>query len=183
MSERVVMSDRIPILFDRALRPEWLDYALEQSMQCADPVRQRQVLRIYLEPRIKGQEALNKTVTQLQRVVGPRSPLAQARRGALHEAMGKLAPDERTPLRLQLLLGASPFFADCVAGIRKMSLLEVRGITVSQLNERLVAKYGDRTIVPRSTHNVLQTLALLGALTNKDRRWSQTSVLECAVYD
>ena len=177
------MTDRIPILFDRALRPEWLDFALEQSVQYANPARQRQALRTYLEPRIKGREALDKTVTQLQRVVGARSPLPQERRLALYEAMGRLSPDERTPLRLQLLLGASPFFADCVAGIRKMSLLGTHGITVGQLNERLVAKYGDRAIVPRSTHTVLQTLALLGALTNKDRRWSATSVLESATRD
>jgi hypothetical protein len=173
-----MMSDRIPIRFDRTLRPEWLDFALEQSVRCSEKGSERRVLGEYLGPQIKGKEALKKTITQLQRVVGPISPLTRERLCADHERMGQLAPDARTPIRLALLMQSSPFFDDCVAAIRRMSLLSAGGFTAGQLNERLVAKYGDRAIVPRSTQHVLQTLGLLGVVVNKDRRWNTTRLIE-----
>ena len=177
------MSDLIPIRFDRALRPEWLDFALEQFIRRPDEASQRQALREYLQPQVVGKEALDKIITQLQRIVGPRSPMPREHLCARHERMGQLAPDQRAPIRLSLLTEASPFFADCVLAVRRMGLLSADGFTAGQLNERLVAKYGDRAIVPRATQHVLQTLALLGALVNKDRRWNTTDLLDNANHD
>jgi len=177
------MSDLIPIRFDRALRPEWLDFALEQFIRRPDEASQRQALREYLEPQITGKEALDKTITQLQRIVGSLSPVSQDSLCVSHKMMGQLAPDQRTPIRLSLLMQASPFFADCVVAIRKMELISTNGFTTRQLIERLIAKYGDRAIVPRATQHVLQTLALLGALVNKDRRWNTTDLLDNANHD
>ena len=165
------MRDRIPVLFDRVLRPEWLDFALEQSIRLPDGAAQRQALREYLKPQIKGTEALIKTITQLQRVVGSRSPIPRGQLRAYHERMGQLSPDQRTPIRLSLLTEASPFFADCLTAMRRLAILGTDGVMLHQMYERLTAKYGDRSMVPRRVRYVLQTLALFGVVENKDRKW------------
>ena len=172
------MSDRIPIRFDRALRPEWLDFALEQSVRLPDTTGQRQALREYLSSQIVGKEALDKTITQLQRIVGLTSPVTREQLCTFHARMSQLSPDERTSIRLSLLMQASPFFVDCVTAARKLGLLSSNGFTTSQFIERIVASYGDRAVVPRATQRVLQTLAYLGAITSKDRRWMITQVIE-----
>ena len=163
-------------MFDRALRPEWLDYALDQSVRIPDDAQQRQALREYLGPQIKGVEALAKTITQLQRIVGPNSPVPREQVCAHHELMSQLAPDQRASIRLSLMIKASPFFSDTVTMICKLEMLSSNGFTTAQIIERLTAKYGDRAVVPRAGRRVLQTLLLLGMLQKKDRHWNSTNL-------
>src|SRR5262245_5297907 len=108
------MNEGIPILYDMALRPERICFALEQYINCPDQDTHRQVLREYLSTQIKGKEAANKTVRQLQRNVGYRSSLSKERLDELYARMCALAPEDRTPIRLQILIESTPFFADCV---------------------------------------------------------------------
>jgi hypothetical protein len=169
--------ERIPIRYDRAVKAEWLDYALEQAVVAQNASSCRSALKVYLEPRVKGTEAKIKTVTQLMRVVGTASPIPRERLEALHAEMVKSSPDQRNHLRLQLLVEASPFFSDCVTSIRKLSVLGQEGIGISQLYERLIALYGDRAIVPRSVENVLTTLLWMGLVRNCDRRWIASETL------
>lgn len=42
------MNSRIPICYDRVLRPEWLDYALEQSVKLAEEQELTRILRTHL---------------------------------------------------------------------------------------------------------------------------------------
>ena len=165
------MTDRIPIRYDRALRPEWIDFALGSSLGFDSHTDQRMALRNYLEGQVTGEDARRKTVDQLMRIVGPNSQLGQERRYMYHQQMGQLSPDQRTPIRLQLLLESSAFFNDCVSTIRKFALLSDNGMSLEQLYERMIAKYGDRSIVRRSVRNVLTTLLWLGAVENRDHRW------------
>ena len=165
------MNERIPVLYDRALRPEWIDYALEQWIKNPDEEEHRRLLREYLSIRIKGAEAAIKTASQLQRNVGPRSLIPRERLEALYQEMANLAADERAAIRLKILEESTPFFADCVAALRKLHLLGVDGIPMRQLYERMIAQYGDRETVRRRIQYVLQTLALLGIVERRDRSW------------
>ena len=165
------MNERIPVLYNMRLRPEWIDFALEQYIQCPDEVEHRRVLRAYLANQIEGKEAALKTVTQLQRNVGYRSAIPKERLVELYAKMSALAPAERTPLRLQILEESTPFFADCVNALRKLKLLGMECVTLSQMVERLSAKYGERETVSRRVRYVLQTLAFLGVVENHDKRW------------
>jgi hypothetical protein len=165
------MNERIPVQFDRALRPEWIDFALEQRFQTDDEKALRRVLRDYLEPQIKGTEALQKTIGQLQRTVGHRAALPETRLREFHVEMGKLPPEARTPIRLAILTESHPFFADCYAALQKLHALGVEGVTLQQMYERIVARYGDRGTVFRCVRYALQTLAFLGVVRNQNRRW------------
>ena len=169
--------ERIPIRYDRALKPEWLDFAVEQAIKAADESTWRAALKEYIEPRVKGTNAKTKTITQLTRVVGATSPISRDRLEAIHQQMVRSAPDQRTLVRLHLLMEACPFFKDCVLAIRKMSILGQDGIAISQLYQRLVALYGDRAIVPRSVRNVLTTLLWLGLVKNCEHRWVPSETL------
>lgn len=171
------MRDRIPVMFDRALRPEWLDFALENSVHVPNQAALRQELREYLRPQIRGMEALNKTVTQLLRVIGPRSPVPREQLCAYHERMELLTPDQRASIRLSLVTEASPFFADCLTAMRRLAVLGTDGVTLQQMYERLTIKYGDRSTVLRQVRYVLQTMALLGVVRNSNHKWFLTNSL------
>ena len=165
------MNERIPILYDMSLRLEWIDFALEQYLKCPDEAAHRQVLRQYLFTQMAGKESAIKTASQLQRSVGHRSSIPKTRLETLYWQMSALASEERTSIRLQILEEATPFFADCVAALRKLKLLGIEGVTLRQMEERLTAKYGERETVQRRVRYVLQTLALLDVIENREKRW------------
>jgi hypothetical protein len=165
------MNERIPILYDMRLKPEWIDFALEQYLKCPDEEAHRKVLREYLSTQVQGKEAAIKIASQLQRNVGHRSPFSQDCLESLYTKMCALSPEDRLGVRLQILTESTPFFADCVAALRKLHLLGVNGIGARQLEERVAAKYGERETVSRRVRYVLQTLALLGAVENREKKW------------
>ena len=165
------MNERIPILYDMTLRPEWIDFALEQYLTCPDEATHRKVLREYLFAQLAGREAAIKTATQLQRNVGYRSPISKERLKDLYKQMSMLASEERTAIRLQILEESSPFFADCISALRKLKLLGMNGVNLREMEERLSAKYGERETVQRRIQYVFRTLALLGVIEYRNRRW------------
>lgn len=165
------MSARIPVNFDRALQPEWIDYALARFADAPDRESHREALREHLRQEITSSEILRKTVRQLQQYTGYLSPLSRAQLLAVYEQMSGRAPTQRDPLRLRLLTASNPFFADCVAAIRNLDALGVDGVERQQIVERLIAKYGDRGTIPRSVAAALTTLARLRVLENRKRKW------------
>lgn len=165
------MNERIPVLFDRMLRPEWIDYALEQYVSCRDPVVHRQLLREYLRNQVDGEESKRKIVRQLQRSVGHLSTIPKERLERLYQEMSVLAPKDRTRIRLQVLQEATPFVADCVSALRRLHALGMDGVEIKHLYERLVERYGEREMVFRRVRYVLQTLVLLGIVRHEGRKW------------
>lgn len=166
------MNERIPLLFDRALRPEWIDYALEQWILNTDPTQHRLTLQNYLQGRLQGSEAIAKTVTQLQRCIGPQSVIPHERLRLFYEMMSGHASGDRSAIRLTLLEESNPFFSDCLNAFRKIDLLGQNGVTVAQLYDRLIALYGDRTTVKRSLQRALQTLGDLGLAQRRGGKWT-----------
>lgn len=165
------MNERIPIRYDVNLLPEWIDYALEQYIKCSYETAHRKVLQKYIEPQIKGKGIAPKIVTQLIRIVGARSPLSSERLRLFYAKMSLLSPEERTSIRLQILMETTPFFSDCVTALWNLNSIGISGVEVKQLYERLVARYGDRDSVYRRVRYVLKTLSLLGLVSNHDKRW------------
>ena len=165
------MNERIPIMYDRALRPEWIDFALEQYLHAADEATLRKLLTEHLRPQIRGIETLQKTVRQLQRTVGFASPIPKVRLTEIHCQMSALSPDQRSSLRVQLLSEATPFVDDCLTAMLRLAVLGVKGVEIRYIYDRLSAKYGDRSMVYRRVRYVLQTLALFGIVENRDKRW------------
>ena len=83
------MNERIPLLYDMTLRPEWIDFALEQWIKNPNEDEHRACLREYLTGHIKGKEVIIKTASQLQRNVGSRSRIPQERLRSLYDQMAK----------------------------------------------------------------------------------------------
>jgi hypothetical protein len=165
------VNEKIPVMFDRMLRPEWIDYALQQFLAAENETALRSQLLGFLEGQLQGQVTIQKVARQLNRTVGFKSSISRAKLQEYHDKMSALSPDERMHLRLQILVESTPFAADCVNALKKLSLLGVDGVNLTQLYDRQVARYGDRSMVYRRVRYVLQTLAFLGAVQNRDQKW------------
>lgn len=165
------MSGRIPIMFDRALRPEWIDFALEQFLTSNSEAELRVVLRDFLRPLVNDPVTLQKTALQLQRTVGFRSSLSRTYLEASYDELAELKPENRTPVRLEILICSNQFFADCVTTLKKLKASGNDYAELKHLYERMVAIYGDRGMVHRRVRYVLQTLANFGCVTNAKGKW------------
>jgi hypothetical protein len=165
------VNERIPIMYDRALRPEWIDFALEQCLRAEDAITLRKVITEYLRPQIQGAETLEKTTRQLERTVGFKSSIPKVRLIEIYCKMSSLSPDQRAALRVTLLSEATPFVDDCLATMKRLALLGVKGVEIKHIYDRVSSKYGDRSMVYRGVRYVLQTLALLGIVENREKKW------------
>lgn len=164
-----------PILFDRALRPEWIDFALERYLASENEADLRAELKEWLGKKGLDRETAQKTTLQLQRIVGYRSAMDKTALEAAYESMCKLSPDERNAIRLSLISQNTPFFRDCVAAIRRQLLNGADRITAQDLYGRVQELYGHRGTIPRRIRAVLQTLAFFGCMENRKRAWIPTS--------
>jgi hypothetical protein len=169
------VNERIPIIYNRALRPEWIDFALDSYLGTTDEAAFRNKLIEHLRPQILGVDALRKTAGLIQRIVGFKSTIPRARLSEIHCKMMALPPDERADLRLHLLLESSPFLKDCLESMKRLALLGVNGVEIQHIYDRLSSNYGDRSTVYRCVRYVLQTLAYFGAVENRDKKWFLTS--------
>jgi hypothetical protein len=165
------MNDRRPILFDRALKPEWLDYALAEYAQADDEVALREALRSHLATSVKAGYQLQKTTLQLQRVAGFRSSIPRDRLLAFLVELRQLPPDARASVRVRLLCESNPFVHDLVGVLLKLHDLGQKAVTLGQVTERMADQYGHRGMVPRRVRYVLQTLHNLGAVEHGPNRW------------
>jgi hypothetical protein len=165
------MSGRIPILFDRALQPQWIDFALEQFLSSESEAALRATLRKFMSAHAEGVFTQQKTALQLQRAVGYKSPLSRKNLECYYDALALLKPDDRNPLRLEILCRSNTFFADNVATLRKLRASGAESVELRHLYDRLTAIYGDRGMVHRRVRYVLQTLASFGFVTNAKGKW------------
>ncbi|OPZ85099.1 MAG: hypothetical protein BWY76_01556 [bacterium ADurb.Bin429] len=165
------MKERIPVMYDRELKPEWIDYALQQSLQLRDEVALTQTLREYLREQIASPTSLRKVISQLQQAVGFRSPLSRKQLQAYYDEMSSVAPDQRISVRFRLLVESTPFVAEVVQAIRKLHVVGEKEVSASQLYDRLIAKYGDRGTIPRRVRYVLRTLVNLGVMEHREKKW------------
>lgn len=162
---------RIPILFDRAVKPEWIDFALEQYLVSKNEAELRTTLRTFMCSHADGVFTQQKTALQLQRIVGYKSPISREELESYYERLAELKPDDRTPLRLEMLCRSNEFFADNVATLRKLRSAGAEYAELKHLYERLVAIYGDRGMVHRRVRYAMQTLANFGYVTNAKGKW------------
>ena len=165
------MIGRKPVMFDRALRPEWIDFVLEKYIAAADEESLKVEVRAWMDAKALGTFTAQKSARQLHRTVGFKSPLSRERLESDYARLQRLSPEARNGVRLQLVADANEFFGDCVKAIRAMRLNGSQRITATDLYERLQAIYGHRGTIPRRVRSVLQTLALFECLINESRGW------------
>jgi len=158
-------------MFDRSIRPEWIDFALEQYLRSDSEAQLRESLRNFLRPLVNDPQTLQKTALQLQRTVGFRSRLSHQSLEGYYDQLSSMQPDKRNPVRLEILCRSNEFFADCVRVLRKLKASGTEFAELRHLYERLVVIYGDRGMVHRRVRYVIQTLASFGSVTHCGRTW------------
>lgn len=175
------MSSHPPVLFDRALRPEWLDRALALRAETQDAAQFRAALERHLRPQVRGRWTLDKLVQQFQRTVGFRSPLPPERLAGALRQLSETDAAARPPVRLQLLLEAVPFLRDCAATIDRLADASGDLFTLAQVTERIQERYGHRGTIPRRVRNALQTLEAFEALGHRPGEWERLDLLRSTV--
>lgn len=161
----------IPIKFDRAVRPEWIDYALETLCSNGfDAPKTRRAIREQLAGQIEGQVALNKTITQIMRIVGSDGGCSPEELVALRDQMARHAPTQRTEFHLRLLR-ANPFFNEFCATISRFAEMGTTQMSLAPVRTRINALYGDRPIVRQSLFSAFRTLQWLGVVEQAGREW------------
>ncbi len=168
------MSVYRPVMFDRPLRPEWVDHTLEQYMHSPSERALRILLREWLNTKGMGAYTAQKTALQLQRIAGFRSSLDRETLSKYHKAMSALAPDDRRSLRMELMLSTCPFFKDCVGVIQRMLLNGAQAVQMRDLYARVQDIYGYRGTIPRRVRSVMQTLAQFGYMEKTPKGWKPT---------
>ena len=162
---------KIPVMFDRVLRPEWLDYALDQYSLTSEKKELDERLKVYLSEEITSPTSLRKTISQLQRTVGYLSAISREELMMAHAQMNEMAPSQRTQMRIDLLVKANPFVADCVHAMQKLALIGKKEIVATELYDRLSERYGDRGTIPRRVRYVFSTLQYFGVIENRRGTW------------
>jgi hypothetical protein len=162
---------QIPIKFDRFVRPEWIDFALETLCSTDfDANKTRQALRNHLDGQVEGKVALSKTITQIMRIVGTSGAWTQTELRDFREQMSKLAPSQRTELHLRLLR-ANPFFNEFCATLSRLAELGTTQMSLGPVKQRMDALYGDRPIVRQSLFSGFRTLQWMGVVEQVGREW------------
>ncbi|SMQ81264.1 hypothetical protein SAMN05444673_4220 [Bacillus sp. OV166] len=166
------MNEKNLILFSAMLKPEWIDFTIQNFIQINESKRLNDKLNEYLKDQISSTITLQKTVSQLQRTAGFLSPLSKKDFMKIYNEMVQISPDKRIKHRLILLFESSEFIKDVILSINKLCLLGVNGIRANQIYEYVTAKYGERAgLIPRRIRYVLQTLSNLMIIENKNRKW------------
>lgn len=165
------MTAHLPILFDCAIAPEWFDFALSNLGRSSGEADFRTLLRDHLAPLIAEPVALRRTVMALQRTVGYRSVLERSTLDDFARRLLANPPDGRTQLRLQVLLAAHPFLADCAAALFRHQQATGQAMALRELIARIESRYGQRGSVGRRVRYALQTLALCGGAVRTGRGW------------
>jgi hypothetical protein len=165
------VNGRKPVIFDRAVKPEWIDFALDLFLSGLGEAEMRKELESMLRANGLDFTTVQKTARQLNRFVGHKTCLGHDRLERDRQRLARLAPEDRNAIRLQLIIDASAFFADCVKALRAFAANGASSITVAQLYERVQAIYGHRGTIPRRVRNVLQTLSAFDCLHNQRGTW------------
>lgn len=150
--------------FDRFIRAEWIDYALEVRREAADLAD----LDRALDRAKLGKAARVKTMTVLKKLWLKPSPELEdlAARCAAVAADGAKST---IPLHWVMAISTYPFFGKVAELFGKLSAIQ-GDCTSSELHRRMSEIYGEREGTYRMTNMVLQSQADWGALHRADKR-------------
>lgn len=174
------MNAKVPLRFDGALRPEWIDFALTVLPTCETERHFRSAARQHLAPQIGGAEALTKSVTLLNQLFGFRSPISRAE---LHVVAGQLAalqPGNRAVLRLSVLLRASHFVQEVAGILVRFGAASEAPLPFGDVLIRAERKFGERGSIRRRIKYVLQTLRQCGGVAKIGAGWRASDDLAAA---
>lgn len=148
-------------IFDRGLRPEWLDAALRLAKQQHDPKDFFDLLDIALRDDIPQLVARHKTRTTLAHIwfAPPEQARALIAWATAHEA----ETADRRALHLGAILATYPFFGDACAQIGRQLALN-QTVHTTDIRRRLRARWGDRSTIDVSARRVVWTLRAFGVL-------------------
>jgi hypothetical protein len=161
-----------PIRFHRAIRPEWVDFALAKYVSTEDQEKFRLDLKDHLRQEVDKEATVDKAARQLSRVVGFKSRLSREALKEAYEDMRTLSPDERTCLRVGLIIRGNEFARTCAQVITRFVRVGAPDFETSDLYTRMKRRYGDRSAVERSIRYVLETLKYHDTIKRKgQKKW------------
>lgn len=145
--------------FDRFIRLQWLDQALELALSAPSEEAARTTLDSLLSQEIAGEEARNKVVRRLDTIwIHPPQPLRSLRDRALELFVADSARGTTLPLHWGMTMAAYPFFGVVAERVGQMLTFH-DAVSGQQVVRRVQETHGDRPTVKRAAQRVLQTIA------------------------
>lgn len=167
MSERILPS----VGFDRSLKLEWMDYALELALLGEPP----EAMRKWLSSRVSGHDALRKTNNLLtNQWLIPYPETQFLRQQGLDLARHTPAAD-RLILHWGMALANFTLFRTTIQIMGR--LLRLQGdFSTHEITGRVLEQYSNANTAGRSAARIVQSVASWGVIHNEAGRYSTSSV-------
>ena len=146
--------------FLHGLRLEWMNKAMELSLEEKDINHLQQALNGYLAGMMKSEITRRKARSMLMDIwIRPQStkPNLGDLRKHIHFAVQSATSTELCAMQYALLLASYPIFLDACSFIGKVTSIQ-DSFTTEWLNSRLYEKWGERQMINRAAQYILQTL-------------------------
>lgn len=140
--------------FDRRLETQWIDYMFELILSCKSKKEIRSSLMKMLKSHMEGKVAISKTVTVMMRLIYsvPNDIIERA-----IKISENLSKEDKLWMYWALIILCYPFVRD-IAEITG-TLLKLDGsLNMRDLQERIIARWGDTSTVKRVIQMVTKTM-------------------------
>lgn len=155
--------------FDRKIKREWLDALADQAAQGRDVASLRAYLHDLLKDEHPGDEARGKTITVLMRIWVLVPDRHRQVRDQAFELLRLIPSADRLWLHWGMCLLAYPMFQDMAIATGRLLKLQ-DDFTLSQLERRLIAKWGERSTVIRAFQRVVRSMVEWNTLADTEAK-------------
>jgi len=162
--------------FDRYIDIQWADFAFELAQTHLPKVDKVRELRLWVNSKITGSEAAEKTANVLRNLwIEEYAEIAAIKQSAFEIGNNHKDPTTIAILSYGLALNIFPFFREvCVISGRLFTLQG--GFHRQELHKRILERYGNLGSIPRASDRVIQSLISWGFLFAQHKKYEAISV-------
>ena len=163
------MDKQVRIGFDRFIKLEWADFALDLIIKSEDESQNYQALKEYLGKEISGKESARKTANQLRSLWLNETDACQELRNLAINHLAEHYTPETSVYHFGMAINVFPIFLETC---RKIGVLnKVQGYLPKEvLISRIGESFGNPSSIPRIVNRVIQTLKNWGFLEEMDKK-------------
>ena len=145
--------------FDRFIRLQWLDQALELALSKPGQDEARKALESLIGQEVTGEEARRKVVRRLDAIwIHPPKHVRVLRNAALELFITDSSRNTSLPLHWGMVMAVYPFFGTVAENIGRI-LEHHDSVLSTQVIRRIQQTHGERPTVERATQRILQSLS------------------------
>ncbi|GAP11860.1 hypothetical protein BECAL_03054 [Bellilinea caldifistulae] len=157
-------------IFDRFIRYEWAEFALNVAMQKGDPSQ----IKPFLIMQGIAPQSGRRTANILSNMWFPKEPLYQRLKEKAVVLLPNLSTNEHLALHWGMSLCIFPIFSQTVKIIGSLSKIQ-ETITKQEVISRILGEYSNQITIKRSIERIIQTLLNWGVLEQRENGFITSS--------